>query len=215
MIFSFFSDYYLFLNAFHHSGESLTALCLGVFVNLTIFNLIFYFLTTRIRIDKLFNGIVFLLYQFYLWIVYVLTISFGLSSYWFAFTHNQFTGTFHFPWEAVNLLPLRTIIDTFASPVSLATYIQIFGNLFMFSPLCFFLLFFGRSLKRSLISIFFCSISIELIQLLYNIISSKYVYGAERATDFDDILLNSFGALFGALIYKIFLSLSRIDKNVV
>jgi glycopeptide antibiotics resistance protein len=80
---------------------------------------------------------------------------------------------------------------------------NILGNIILFVPLGIFLpLLSARfySLKKVLITAFFCSLSIEVIQYI------SVFWRSYRSVDIDDIILNTLGAFLGFIIYDKLLS---------
>jgi glycopeptide antibiotics resistance protein len=111
------------------------------------------------------------------------------------------------PWHKrhLNLIPLKDKIEYFTAyphltgPQGGQFYIDLFGNIILFVPFAFFLVFIFhiKSLRRIMLIAFLTSISIELIQLIFSI----------GVADIDDIILNIAGAALGALILKLLLKL--------
>lgn len=94
-----------------------------------------------------------------------------------------------------NFIPLKTIaFYLLTSDVNIAVR-QLLGNIIAFSPMGFFLPFLFRRIKGivivSIVS-FTISLLCELIQLLTNL----------GSFDIDDMLLNTFGAIVGFIVYK-------------
>lgn len=105
----------------------------------------------------------------------------------------------------INLVPLVASIRCFQltsrihRSVRAFCYRTVFGNVALFMPLGFLLPFVDarfRSLKRVLLLALCMSLTIETLQF-----GLRFV-GNPRATDIDDVLLNTFGACLGYLIYR-------------
>ncbi|RYL93912.1 VanZ family protein [Sporolactobacillus sp. THM7-4] len=176
---------------------------LEIIVNIVFYNVIVYLLSKHIKISNIFHIVMFILFQVYLWFLYLITVYISIGFAVFAGYQHQFRGSFHIPLYSVNIIPFRSIIHTFISPPSLATYVQVFGNIVLFAPLCFFLLYFhALSVKKTLLLVACSSISIEVIQLVQNFFLSTYIYGVNRSSDIDDVILNTCGSLIGILVYK-------------
>lgn len=176
---------------------------LEIIVNIILYNIIMYLLSKHIAIKNIYDLSIYVLFQIYLWILYVITVYVSIGFIVFADSQHQFRGKLHFPINFINIVPFHSIIHTFSDIPSLATYVQIIGNFFLLAPLCFFLLFFHvRSAKSSILLAFCFSISIEIIQLVQNFFLSTYIYGVDRFSDVDDIILNTGGSFIGVIIYK-------------
>ena len=97
-------------------------------------------------------------------------------------------------YDKVNLIPFNTIIDNIRYGSFNYFFINVVGNIVMFTIIGIFLpMLFERykKVKSTLLFGFFLSLSIEIIQILL-----------PRATDVDDIILNVVGIFIGYLIYK-------------
>ena len=106
----------------------------------------------------------------------------------------------------VNLVPLGYSFKCFLQDQTSHPHLAAFclrntlGNIALFMPLGFLLpLTSGRlrSLTRVLAIAFCLSFSIETIQFILRFV------GNDRAVDIDDVLLNTFGACLGFVIYKL------------
>jgi glycopeptide antibiotics resistance protein len=77
-------------------------------------------------------------------------------------------------------------------PEAVEFYKDLFGNVLLFIPLPFFLLYFlgVKSYSRLLLASFFTSLVVEIIQFIFRI----------GVADIDDLFLNTIGALTGLLI---------------
>ncbi|MCO7177179.1 VanZ family protein [Sporolactobacillus kofuensis] len=119
-----------------------------------------------------------------------------------AYASHQMTRPFHFPFEVINFIPFHTIINDLVQ-FSAPTVIQVLGNLFLLTPLCFFILLFKMASNRKTVIIaFYFSLSIELLQLIKALIFSQYTWGLGRAADIDDVILNTLSAFIALLLYK-------------
>ena len=108
--------------------------------------------------------------------------------------------------DHVNLVPLGYSFKCFLQDQRANSNLSPFcvrntlGNIALFLPLGILLpLTFGRfrSLLRVLVVAVFLSLSIETIQFFFRFI------GSLRAVDIDDVLLNTFGACLGYLVYRL------------
>ena len=100
--------------------------------------------------------------------------------------------------RSITLTPLKsTLADyhNFAAYYPLKFYIDFFGNIFVFLPVCFavkFLFPFARSWKV-LLSGFLLSVSIEVLQYVFEV----------GYSEIDDVILNTLGTGLGIIIYKL------------
>jgi glycopeptide antibiotics resistance protein len=108
--------------------------------------------------------------------------------------------------DHVNLVPLgysfKCFLQAFRRHPDLVTFCarNTLGNIALFLPLGILLpLTFDRfrSLKRVIAIAILVSLSIETIQFF-----SRFI-GSLRAVDLDDVLLNTFGALLGYVVYRL------------
>jgi glycopeptide antibiotics resistance protein len=119
-----------------------------------------------------------------------------------------------FPVRNYNIVPLRNKIiylqnwSQHTAPEKAELYKDVLGNIFIFIPFPFMLLFLlgFKNYKKLLFLSFVSSAGVELIQFITNI----------GVADIDDILFNTLGAAIGILImYAVTLLRGRIrDKSV-
>ena len=103
--------------------------------------------------------------------------------------------------EPVNFIPLIYKLNTIAvyralSPPDKWLFLtDLFGNIALFMPLPFFLVFIFHinSLQKTILVAFIISVCIELTQFIFSI----------GVADIDDIILNTIGAIFGGVILKL------------
>lgn len=110
----------------------------------------------------------------------------------------------------INIVPLvNTIIPYLKGGPSIRVSIEnLLGNIFVFSPLGFFLpSLFNQCtrLKNTLLVSLVISLLIEIVQLIFSI----------GACDIDDIILNVFGSLLGFGVYYLFRNLCRGKVDVI
>jgi len=107
-----------------------------------------------------------------------------------------------------NLIPFKSIIDTFNSGSIPLVLKQVAGNVLLFIPLGFALpiLFFKITNIKTIIIGFTLSLAIELIQAIIGMFLG-YNY---RSCDVDDLILNTIGTIIGLAIYN---GSSRYFKN--
>lgn len=101
--------------------------------------------------------------------------------------------------DEISFIPFRGIIEMLKGELTLHTIINILGNIIMFMPMGFLLpLLFSNldSLKKTVAVGFGTSLLIEFTQLFLI-----------RATDIDDLILNTFGTMLG---YLVFLTLKKL-----
>lgn len=103
--------------------------------------------------------------------------------------------------RAINLIPFGTIIGHFHDyGTPLYAVKEIIGNIIVLSPLCFFLLYFKQmTIKKAFYVIFCCSLSVELLQLLSDLLLFQ-----QRAVDIDDVILNTSGTVLGIASYQLY-----------
>lgn len=109
----------------------------------------------------------------------------------------------------INLIPF---IDYFKNNVSFKGLIKnIGGNLILLSPFILYLCIRFkkvRNLKVCLLISFLISLSIELTQLIMNILSLTYL----RAVHIEDLILNTLGGVITYYIFKKYINLSQASK---
>ncbi|WP_381427586.1 VanZ family protein [Sporosarcina thermotolerans] len=127
------------------------------------------------------------------------------------------TGKFYFDvysinrLSSVNLIPLRTILNYFqvnehVSGWSSVSLVNLLGNMFVFSPIGFFIpLLWSR--MDSFKSILFIGFGVTCF-----IEGTQYFIG--RSTDIDDIILNTIGVIIGYGVYLVWKILSVREKTV-
>ncbi|MFX3618310.1 MAG: VanZ family protein [Sporolactobacillus sp.] len=188
--------------------------------NLAFIAAIFFLLTRKIQLESIFRFIMYTLFQLYCFWLYELTAFFSFDFIINAYKRHQMTKPFHFPFEVINIIPFHTILGDLAT-FSEVTIIQIIGNLLLLMPLGFFILYFKMASQRKMILLAICiSFVIELDQLLQAFIVSQYAWGAGRACDIDDIILNTLSAFLAIGVYKLYSILclkikrwTRLSKN--
>lgn len=99
--------------------------------------------------------------------------------------------------HTTNLIPFRMFIETYREAFVNGHFnyfiVNIIGNITIFMPVGFFMPLLWKISDKKVIIISFCStFFIECCQLFLN-----------RATDIDDIILNTVGAALGLLLYKL------------
>lgn len=101
-----------------------------------------------------------------------------------------------FSLSPYQIIPFKTIKNCLLTS---AWKVQIIGNIVLLMPIPLFIGFLSKnfSIKKTLLAGIFTSISIELIQLITNIITQF----PNRVADIDDILLNSVGTILGIIVF--------------
>ena len=98
--------------------------------------------------------------------------------------------------DEISFIPFRGIIEMLQGGLTLHTFVNIIGNIIMFMPMGFLLpLLFSNldSLKKTVAVGFGTSLLIEFTQLFLI-----------RATDIDDLILNTLGTMLGYLVFLTF-----------
>ncbi len=108
--------------------------------------------------------------------------------------------------DEISFIPFRGIIEMLQGGLTLHTFVNILGNIIMFMPMGFLLpLLFSNlySLKKTVAVGFGASLLIEFTQLFLI-----------RATDIDDLILNTLGTMLGYLVFLTFKKLlSRLTEK--
>jgi glycopeptide antibiotics resistance protein len=107
------------------------------------------------------------------------------------------------PWHQrpVNLIPLRHKIEYIASygystgPEKGGFYIDLFGNIILFIPFAFFLMFLFNiiSLRKIVLISLLTSISVEVAQFIFSV----------GVADIDDVILNTLGGILGLIFLNV------------
>ncbi|TGA96666.1 VanZ family protein [Sporolactobacillus shoreae] len=167
--------------------------------HLIVFTIVFIFITRKITLKGKMDGVMFFAFQAYSWIAFYLLLALDP----FSILDRRFGPNVML---MVNLVPLNTIIDQFSHYPS-ADYAlkQIFGNIIVLAPLCFFLLYFRRiRVRHAFLVLFLYSLSIEFLQFL-----SDLFLWQRRAADIDDVILNTLGAAVGIAAYYLFIAITH------
>lgn len=100
-----------------------------------------------------------------------------------------------------NLIPFKTILYAFSTPINREGIIHLIGNIVLFIPLGFMLLIFFDKVKVGKVIFigFLCRLTIEIMQFLLGL----YIGYNYRSSDIDDVFLNTFGCVIGILLFKI------------
>lgn len=141
---------------------------------------------------KFFAALIFLIYAAYmLWLLFIRSRPAASGDYWEIIRQN------------LSLIPFRTLfqyINTLLSGGDFAeirhAFINIFGNIFLFVPFGILLPVIFEKMRRTwrfLLCFAAAIASVEAIQL----------FSLRGACDIDDLILNTFGALCGFLIFRI------------
>ncbi|WP_301244330.1 VanZ family protein [Sporosarcina highlanderae] len=127
------------------------------------------------------------------------------------------TGKFYFDvyifnrMSSVNLIPFRTIMNYFqanehVSGWSSVSLVNLLGNMFVFSPIGFFIPLLWRRMD-SFKAILFIGFGVTCF-----IEGTQYFIG--RSTDIDDIILNTFGVIIGYGVYLAWKVLAMPENSV-
>ncbi|MFD2618544.1 VanZ family protein [Terrilactibacillus laevilacticus] len=180
--------------------------------NILLFNVIFFFITKKVILNKFLEYIIFIVFEIYAWILYILAIGMNINFWIFDIRGYQVVEHLHILVNSTNFIPFRTIVSQ-VSHFSFYNYEQLFGNIILLAPLCFFFLHFNLvTMKKSFLIMLYFSLSIEIIQF---VIIDAMFFG-HRVIDIDDIILNALGSGLGIVIYQILKSFEKgllIIKN--
>lgn len=103
---------------------------------------------------------------------------------------------------AINVVPFKSIIETFIYMSVKTSLIQVVGNIVLFIPLGFLIPIINgnvNKLSKIMILIFSVSLSIELVQFFISLAAGV----PSHVTDIDDIILNFIGGIIGYFVYLI------------
>ncbi|MGV3467431.1 MAG: VanZ family protein [Heyndrickxia sp.] len=169
-------------------------------LNLAITESCMIFLLRKTTLHNIMDWIIGICFSVYFMILYSNTVyvRFILDHFQLSFENIRYLQ------HSVNLIPLKGIMDVIRySPDS---FYQIFGNLFMLTPLAFSMMYFMWT-KNSMQAIwycFLCTIGIEIIQFIQSFLQLTFNLGiGGRSTDIDDVILNTIGAAIGVIGYFI------------
>lgn len=117
------------------------------------------------------------------------------------------------PETSLNLIPfanISTLLD------SKSAFIQVIGNLFLLSPLSFFICYndWHKTFKSTFYKMFLLVLFIESFQLLQSIINSMYYMTGRKSFDIDDIILNSLSIIIGLVAYNVLKKVILFIKSV-
>jgi glycopeptide antibiotics resistance protein len=182
---------------------------LTILFNLIMFTLLFLFITRKIMIHGISQVLIFLAFQLYAWVAFLLLLAINMYRLWFGLFDHHFERNLLF---MINVIPFRTLVTQFSSfPTATYAIHQIVGNIIVLAPLCFFLLYFGRITFKSAFPLMFVySLSIEALQFL-----SDLLFFQDRAADIDDVILNTSGAAIGILAYVFYRGLAALCRRFV
>lgn len=138
------------------------------------------------------------------------SIYFSLLFYIFFLARRRRVSTLPRYKGRINLVPLKSKIEYLTthshltSPQSREFYTDLLGNIILFIPFAFFLVFVFhiKTLRRILFIALITSVSIEVIQFLLSI----------GVADIDDIILNMTGATIGAGTLKLLFKLKAFPS---
>jgi len=170
------------------------------------------FLLRKTTIRNVMDWIMGICFSAYFMILYRYTVHFS-----FFLDHIQLSiENIRYLQHSVNLIPLRGIMDVIHyNPRS---FYQIFGNLFMLTPLAFSMMYFkwAKSSFQAICYCFLCTLCIECTQYIQSFLQLAFNLGmGGRSSDIDDVILNTIGAVIGVICYLIWCKLeNRIGKKV-
>lgn len=142
------------------------------------------------RAAKIAAMLIFMLYTFYmLWLLFIRSRSTAAGDYWELVRQN------------ISLVPFRTLFQYIKSLLggtesdeARHAFINIFGNIILFVPFGILLPFIFEKLRRTQWFLLCFGAAITLIETVQ-------LFTLRGACDVDDLLLNTFGALIGFLIF--------------
>jgi glycopeptide antibiotics resistance protein len=192
-------------------GYGLISLVDLYFNGILILVLIF-FIVRKVRVITFLDLFVLIGFVIYLYVLHHMVTYIPISYY----ITQKYIGNPYIQSNLVNLVPFKTIYETFTRPIfAMVTIIQIFGNALMLAPFSFSLLYLKMTerIKTAIVLTFLLSLGIEVIQFLLSFINSAFLYGegSGRSTDVDDIILNTIGGVIGSLFYIL---LKTVKKNI-
>jgi glycopeptide antibiotics resistance protein len=149
-------------------------------------------------------------FNIYVYVIFSLTIIFipivgifnaMITGLWFEHIILMFINYFDFGVKGVltgtNFIPFQTILGSGIMDR------QVLGNLMLFFPLAFFLVYLYevKDMKKFMGISFMISVIIEITQFVFSQITPWVIGGYARSFDVDDILLNVAGAAVGYLVF--------------
>lgn len=103
-----------------------------------------------------------------------------------------------------NFVPFKNILNFIFEQGMSKTLSNIVGNILLFIPLSFLIYFYSKKIKSIVEIVILCAVISLLIEVV-QFTGIPYM----RQTDIDDIILNTFGSLIGALICKFYTKYKR------
>jgi len=171
----------------------------SLFFNLGLGLMIVTLLVKKSKVKTIYHFVLVILFSAYFCELYGVTLGINFTFY----SLTPYTGNYHIMFNYINWVPFKTIIHTFSSPLSTSTIIQLLGNILLLTPLAFSLRYLEiiYTTKWTILTTFFTSISIEVLQLINTFIISGFETDQGRSTDIDDVILNTIGGVIGVLIF--------------
>ncbi|MCA0984273.1 VanZ family protein [Halobacillus yeomjeoni] len=160
---------------------------------------------SKSKVDTKFKYLIFILFILYIFVLYQYVLYLSVEF----FNMNNYHGDFGLTEENLNLIPFASILGTLNDHLFvLPKYVQLLGNLLLLTPFAFALLHLRivQSSKKVVISLFITTLFIESAQLIqtYTLTGFTQRAGVGRATDVDDIILNTLSAVIGVGIYRLY-----------
>ncbi|KOO46161.1 VanZ family protein [Priestia koreensis] len=173
--------------------------CLQVFASISVLTGFMVLLLKRTTLSTMLDWTIATCFSIYFCFLFHITVEVVA----FPDLHSSDWSNLSFIVQTVNVHPIRGILDIVRNNPN-ATF-QIVGNLLMLSPFAFVMRYFSwvNSTKRTIMYGFFLSFVIEVIQLVETAVDMVWQLGIRRSPDSSDVLLNTAGAMFGALAYHV------------
>lgn len=194
---------WLLFNSLKYTINNPLVLTLEIIVNVAFVFLLSLWLSKKANINSVIEYGIFILFILYLFVLHQYVSYINLQLYFLM----DYVGHHHILFDRLNLYPFHTILESVSSSVqSQAEYIQLAGNLFLLTPFAFALLALqiSKTAKTAVLTLLLVSIGIEVYQFIESFINSGFKYGEGRATDIDDVILNTSGAIIGVGLFKIY-----------
>lgn len=189
---------------------------LTVFPNWIIVLLVALWISSKISRDNVMKYLVLGIFTLYLFVLYQYVAYINIG--WFITT--DYIGNHNLSTH-ISLIPFHTIIEALTAPYFIPSYyIQIIGNLLLLTPLAFSLRFLKvlKNNKETIIAVFFTSLGIEIVQLIQTYFSTGFINSQGRATDIDDLILNTLSGVIGIEVYKLitrFFGSTESEPNIL
>jgi glycopeptide antibiotics resistance protein len=181
-----------------------------VIVNITIQMIIILILLKFTRIKSIKDILTNLIFILYICALYKMTIYNNIIA---EIINSSILNKVKINNEIINLIPFKNIILAFNGR---ASFVQVFGNLILLSPLAFYIRHYRWVLdtRKVILSIFLVVCIIEFYQLSQSSLLSMYSnqITSLKIFDIDDIILNTLGGFIGILVYNLYFKFKNTYK---